>query len=238
MGLYRDSGVVLRTYKLGESDRIVVVLTKEHGKIRAVAKGVRKTKSRFGGRLEPLSNVSLLLYEGRELDTISQADTIDSLGPLFGDLDRLTQGLALLEVVDRIAPDREPVPQLHRMLVGALRSLESRPLPLVVPAFFWKLLAAEGVRPQLDACVRCGEAEGLVAFDMGEGGVLCRSCRMGSAITPDALRLMRMILSGAMNAALDEPVTPATAEVRHLATEAMEHHLERRLRSVALYERL
>ena len=238
MSLYRDSGVVLRTYKLGESDRIVVILTLGHGKIRAVAKGVRKTKSRFGGRLEPLSNVSLLVYEGRELDTISQAETIDSVGPLYSDLDRMTQGLALLEVVDRITPDREPVPHLHRMLVGALRSLESRPLPLVVPAFFWKLLAAEGVRPELDACVRCGEVDNLVAFDMNEGGVLCRSCRTGSPISAEALRLTRMILGGGMNAALDEPVTPATAEVRHLATEAMEHHLERRLRSVALYERL
>jgi DNA repair protein RecO (recombination protein O) len=238
MALYRDSGVVLRTYKLGEADRIVVILTLGHGKIRAVAKGVRKTKSRFGGRLEPLSNVNLLVYEGRELDTISQVETIDSLGPLFGDLDRLTQGLSLLEVIDRIAPEREPVPHLHRMLVGALRSLESRPLPLVVPAFFWKILAAEGVRPQLDCCVRCGEVDGLVAFDMNEGGVLCRSCRVGSPISPDGLRLMRMILGGGMNAALDEQVTPATAEVRHLATEAMEHHLERRLRSVALYEKL
>ncbi len=238
MSLYRDSGVVLRTYKLGESDRIVVILTLGHGKIRAVAKGVRKTKSRFGGRLEPLSNVSLLVYEGRELDTISQVETIDSLGPLYGDLDRLTQGLSLLEVVDRITPDREPVPHLHRMLVGALRSLESRPLPLVVPAFFWKLLAAEGVRPELDVCVRCGEADNLIAFDMNEGGVLCRTCRTGTPISAEALRLTRMILGGGMNAALDEPVTPATAEVRHLATEAMEHHLERRLRSVALYERL
>ena len=75
MSLYRDTGVVLRTYKLGEADRIVVLLTAEHGKVRAVAKGVRKTKSRFGGRLEPLSHVSLLLYEGRELDIVTQAET-------------------------------------------------------------------------------------------------------------------------------------------------------------------
>ena len=99
--LYRDTGVVLRTYKLGESDRIVVILTAEHGKVRAVAKGVRKTKSRFGGRLEPLSHLSLLMYEhrqqgvtGRELDIVSQADTIDSPGALLGDLDRLTPATA------------------------------------------------------------------------------------------------------------------------------------------------
>jgi DNA repair protein RecO (recombination protein O) len=224
VSLYRETAVVLRTYKLGEADRIVVLLTKEHGKVRAVAKGVRKTKSRFGGRLEPLSHVSLLLYEGRELDTVSQAETIDSLRPLLSDLDRLTQGIALLEAIDRLTPDREPVPHLYRMLVGALRTLEDRP-------------AVEGVRPQLDVCVRCSDSDAIVAFDMGEGGVLCRSCRKGSPITPEALRLTRMILGGGLNAALDEPESPATAEVRHLATTALEHHLERRLRSVSMFER-
>ena len=202
MSLYRDTGVVLRTYKLGEADRIVVLMTAGHGKVRAVAKGVRKTKSRFGGRLEPLNHVSLLLYEGRELDIVSQVETIDSLGPLLDDLDRLTQGLALLEAVDQLAQERDPAPHLYRMLVGALRTLEGRPSPLVVPAFYWKLLAAEGLRPELDACTRCGETEGIVAFDMHEGGVLCRACRRGTAISPEALRLTRMILGGEMNDAL------------------------------------
>jgi DNA repair protein RecO (recombination protein O) len=237
MSLYRDTAVVLRTYKLGEADRIVVLLTAEHGKVRAVAKGVRKTKSRFGGRLEPLCHLSLLLYAGRELDVISQADTIDSPGALFGDLDRLTQGLALVEAVDQVALDREPAPGLYRMLVGALRTLETRPSPLVVPAFYWKLLAAEGVQPQLDACVSCATTENLVAIDMGEGGVLCRTCRRGRPVSPEALALTRMILGGQLNAALDQPASPATAEVAHLATAALEHHLERRLRSVAIFER-
>ena len=237
MSLYRDTGVVLRTYKLGEADRIVVLMTAGHGKVRAVAKGIRKTKSRFGGRLEPLNHVSMLLYEGRELDIVSQAETIDSLGPLLDDLDRLTQGLALVEAVDQIAQDRDPAPHLYRMLVGALRTLEGRPSPLVVPSFYWKLLAAEGVRPELDMCVRCGAEEGLVAFDVHEGGVLCRSCRRGSPISPDALRLTRMILSGSMNEALLEPPSPATGEVAHLATAALEQLLERRLRSVAMFER-
>lgn len=238
MSLYRDTGVVLRTYKLGEADRIVVILTAEHGKIRAVAKGVRKTKSRFGGRLEPLSHVSLLLYQGRgELDIVSQAERVDSIAPLLADLDRLTQGLAVTEVVDQMAMDREPAPHLYRMLVGVLRTLENSPSPLVVPAFFWKLLAAEGTGPELDQCVRCGEETGLVAFDMEEGGVLCRSCRRGVAISADALRITRMVLGGRLNEALGEPVTPATAEVAHLATAAMEHFLERRLRSVSMFER-
>ena len=236
MSLYRDTGVVLRTYKLGEADRIVVVLTAEHGKIRAVAKGVRKTKSRFGGRLEPLNHVSLLLYEGRELDIVSQAESIDSRAPLLAHLDYLTQGIAMLEAIDQLAQDREPAPHLYRMLVGALRTLEERPSPLVVPAFYWKLLASEGVRPELDACVSCGETEQLVAFDLGEGGVLCRSCRRGASLSPGALRLMRMILGGGLTAALEEPAGPALSEVSHHATMAIEHHLERRLRTVAMFE--
>ena len=213
-----------------------MLLTAEHGKVRAVAKGVRKTKSRFGGRLEPLNHVSLLLYQGRELDIVSQVETVDPTRPLMDDLDRLTQGLALLEVVDRLTPDREPVPHLYRMLVGALRTLAARTAALVVPAFFWKVLAAEGVRPELEQCVRCGAAEPLVAFDVDEGGVLCRSCRQGAAVSPAALALLRQILGGSSTPPWRER-RPAHHEVAVLATRAMEHHLERGLRAVALLER-
>jgi DNA repair protein RecO (recombination protein O) len=237
MSLYRDRAVVIRTHDLGEADRIVVLLTAEHGKVRAVAKGIRKTKSRFGGRLEPLNHVSLLLYEGRELDIVSQAETVETRRALLDDLDRLTRGLALLEVVDRLTPDREPVPHLYRMLVGALATVAASRSPLVVPAFFWKVLAAEGVRPQLAECVRCGEPGPLVAFDLEQGGVLCRNCRQGTAISPAGLTLLRQILGGELNAALAAESTPATAEVSALAIRAMEHHLERGLRVVALLER-
>ncbi len=238
-GLYRDTGVVLRTYKLGEADRIVVVLTEDNGKVRAVAKGVRKTSSRFGARLEPMSHVRLLLYRGRELDIVSQAESVEPLAPLLSSLDRASQAMAVLEAVDQLALEREPSPELYRMLVGVLRTIAARPAPLVVPAFFWKLLAAEGLRPELDACVRCGGVEpdvALVAFDLAEGGVLCRACRSGVPLSPEALGLLRAILGGRLNAALDVPSSPATHEVCVLATRAMEHHLERRLRAVAMFE--
>ncbi|MEX0848351.1 MAG: DNA repair protein RecO, partial [Ilumatobacteraceae bacterium] len=219
-----------------EADRIVVVLTQHHGKVRAVAKGVRKTMSKFGARLEPLSHVELLLYQGRELDIVSQAESIGSMAALVGDLDHLTNGLAIVEAVDQMTLDREPVPHLYRMLVGALRTVAERSGPLVVPAFYWKLLAAEGVRPELDVCVRCGATEPLVAFDVLEGGVLCRSCRTGAPISAPALDVMRMILGGRMNEALDRPADPTTHEVTGHATRALEHHLERRLRTVAMFE--
>lgn len=236
-GLYRDVGVVLRTYKLGEADRIVVILTAEHGKIRAVAKGVRKTMSRFGARMEPMSHVRLLLYQGRQLDIVSQADSVDPLGSIVGDLDRMTQGIAVLEAADQMTQDREPAPHVYRMVVGALRTIAERSSPLIVPAFFWKLLANEGVRPELDHCVGCGEDAALVAFDMDHGGALCRSCRSGSPLSADALRLMRDVLGGRLNAALAEPASAATHEVASHATRALEHHVERRLRTVAMFEK-
>jgi DNA repair protein RecO (recombination protein O) len=235
MALYRDRGVVLRTYRLGEADRIIVVFTEGHGKVRAVAKGVRKTKSRFGSRLEPISHVALLLYEGRELDVVTQADSIDHHPGVRADLTRLAKATAVLEAIDHVAQDREPDPVLYRMVVGALRSLELRDSPLLVPAFYWKLLAAEGVAPLVDVCARCGATDDLVAFDLVEGGVLCRACRSGSPISGDALVLLRRILLGELNAALAEPAGRATRELDALATTAMESHIERRLKAPALH---
>ena len=235
MALYRDRGVVLRTYRLGEADRIVVIFTEAHGKVRAVAKGVRKTKSRFGARLEPTSHVALLLYEGRELDVVTQADSIDHHPTVRADLGRLAKATAVLEAVDHVAQDREPDANLYRMLVGALRALDRRDSPLLVPAFYWKVLAAEGVAPMVEACARCGATADLVAFDLAEGGVLCRSCRSGSPISPAALALLRRVLLGELNAALAEPVTPATHELEVLATTAFEAHVERRLKAGSLH---
>ncbi|MEQ8438889.1 MAG: DNA repair protein RecO [Ilumatobacter fluminis] len=238
--LYRDTGVVLRTYKLRESDRIVVFMTAENGKVRAVAKGVRKTKSKFGARLEPMSHVRLLLYRGRELDIVSQAESVEPLAPLLSSLDRASQAMAAIEAVDQMSLEREPNPQLYRMTVGVLRTIAERPAPLNVPAFYWKLLRNEGLEPQLDACVRCGETEPgteLVAFDLNEGGVQCRQCRTGSAISPGALAIMRDIFGGRLNQALALEESPFTHEVGSLATKALEHHIERHLKTIAMFER-
>lgn len=236
--VYRDHGIVLRTYKLGEADRIVVFITQGRGKVRAVAKGVRKTRSKFGARLEPMSHVALQLYEGRELDVVTQAESVDQFRTIREDLDRLARASTMLEAVDQLAQEREENPRLYQMLLGGLRSLAAHDSPLVVGAFYWKLLAAEGFGPQLDGCVACGEDDvELVAFDLHEGGVLCRSCRSGVPISADALDLMRMVLGGHLATALALPESPATREVEHLATRAMEHHLERRLRSVGVMDR-
>jgi DNA repair protein RecO (recombination protein O) len=238
MALYRERGVVLRTIKLGESDRIVTIATEGRGKVRAVAKGVRKTKSKFGGRLEPLSHVALLLYEGRgELGIVSQAETVESFRAVREDLDRLTQATALLEAVDHLVQEGEENPRILQMLLGALRTLEAGPAPLVVPAFFWKLLAQEGFRPVLDECVSCGSLD-VVAFDQDVGGALCRSCASGAPrLTPAGLALLKRILGGDLVTVLAEPASAAGFEVEHLATRALEAHVERRMRSMHMLDR-
>ena len=238
MRLYRDEAIVLRTHKLGEADRIVVLFTTGRGKVRAVAKGIRKTKSRFGGRLEPPNRVSLLLYEGRELDVVTQAETVEYHPALRADLDRLTDAIAMIEAVDQVTQEGEANPALYRMLAGALRTLaqDDQRSPLLVAAFYWKLLALEGVAPVLDCCVRCGAgtADALVSFDPVEGGALCREHRRGQLLEPGALALIRRILGGDLATVLHEPPSRASAATSGLATTALEAHLERRLRTVHL----
>jgi DNA repair protein RecO (recombination protein O) len=237
VSLFRDKGVVLRTYRLGEADRIVVFLTEHHGKVRAVAKGVRKTTSKFGARLEPLTHVDLLLWQGRgDLDIVNQVEVLGSFRAVREDLERLPSGMALLEVTDQIAQERHPDPRLYTMLVGALGALaDDGDHTLVAPAFFLKALVLEGAGPLLDACATCGEPEGeveLVAFDLVSGGTLCRAHRSGRPMSAPALVLLRRILGGDLAAVLSGPPPPAADEVAELATEAMEVHLDRRIRSV------
>jgi DNA repair protein RecO (recombination protein O) len=238
-GLYRDEGIVLRTIKLGEADRIVTMLSLGNGKVRAVAKGIRKTTSKFGARLEPASRVAFQCYRGRELDVVTQVESIEPNRELREEYALLTHAVPMLEAADQVAQEREPCPALYRMLAGALRTLAARRSTLVTPAFFWKLLSLEGVHPMLDACARCGldgDRAELIAFDLDEGGTLCRPCARGAgrAVTPDALDLLRRMLGGGLNGVLAQDPHPATHEVEFLGIRALEYHVERRLRSTAL----
>jgi len=230
--LYRDEGVVLRTFRLGEADRIVTLMTRGRGKVRAVAKGVRRTHSKFGARLEPLSHVTMMCWQGRELDIVNQAEVLDTFRTVREDLGRVTKAYTLLEVVDQLAQERHANPRLYEMVLGALRVLEEQDAPLLLAAFLLKVLALEGSAPTVDVCVSCGAGDDLVAFDLNEGGVLCRSCRRGRSLSPEALELLRRILGGGLASALREPAGALADELTDLATEATEVHLDRRLRSV------
>jgi DNA repair protein RecO (recombination protein O) len=237
VGLYRDQGVVVRTIKLGEADRIVTLLTRSQGKVRAVAKGIRKTASRFGARLEPTSHVALQCYRGRELDIVTQVETIDAHRALREHYGCLTHAVSMLEAVDQVALEREPNHALYRMLLGALRTLAESPSPVVSTAFFWKLLALEGFQPLLDACARCGADGPFVGFDLDDGGVLCDPCShgVGRRVDPAALAVIADVVDGRVAQVLAAPPpAPVLAGVERLAIAALEYHSERRLRSAAL----
>ena len=224
MSLYRDQGVVLRTIKLGETDRIVTILAQGHGKVRAVAKGVRKPGSRFGARLEPTSHVAFQCYRGRgELDVVTQVETIDANRALREHYGCLTHAVSMLEAVDQVAQEREPNPALYRMLVGALRTLRrSRRRPLVSAAFFWKLLSLEGFHPVLDACARCGDdaravpgvrprrGRRAVCDRAGDDRRRVRTAAQAGDCPVETLDLVRRILGGELRGVLAEPPSPAT----------------------------
>jgi DNA repair protein RecO (recombination protein O) len=240
--LYRDEGVVLRTQKLGEADRIVTVLTLRHGKVRAVAKGVRRTKSKFGARLEPFSHVDLQLYTGRTLDIVSQAESIRSYGPpIVGDYAAYTAGTAVLETADRLtAEEREPSLRLFLLVVGALRSLAERahPSPLVLDAFLLRAMSVAGWEPALGDCARCGEEGPHRHFSVPAGGSVCPDCRpTGSAMpNPVTIELLEALLSGDWESA--EASQPGNRrEGSGLVAALLQWHLERGLRSLALVDR-
>ncbi len=251
MSLYRDDGVVLRTQKLGEADRIVTILTRKTGRVRAVAKGVRRTKSRFGARVEPFTHVDLLLYTGRSLDVITQAETVRSYGdPLAGDYCRYTTGIAMLETAERFTTvEKEPALRQFLLLVGGLRTLvdAGHDPRLVLDAFLLRSLAVAGYAPALDECAICGTrapdmegapagagpAQGRRTFGVAAGGLVCRSCHAPGAATASlpTIDLMSALLRGEWEAA-DASERRHQVECSGLVAAYVQWHLEHSLRSL------
>jgi len=242
VSLYRDEAVVLRVQKLGEADRIVTLLTRRNGRVRAVGKGVRRTTSRFGARLEPFSHVDLQLYTGRSLDIVTQAVTLGAYGKdIVGDYRRYTAGTAILETAERLtAEEREPSLRLHLLVVGALRALaEGRHDPsLLLDAFLVRAMSAAGWEPALGQCARCGTPGPHRAFSVPVGGAVCAECRPAGSATPDpeSVALVVALLSGDWDSA--EASGPAARrEASGLVAAHLHWHLERGLRSLPLVER-
>ena len=160
MPLYRDEAVVLRTAKLGEADRIITLFTRDHGKIRSVAKGVRRTKSRFGARLEPFMRVDLLIAEGRSLDVVSQAETLAAYGAsIASDYASYEAASVVVETIDKlVSTEHEPVPGQYRLLIGALNALakHAHQPRSIASSYVMRALAIAGWQPRLHACVVCG----------------------------------------------------------------------------------
>lgn len=242
MRLYRDNAVVLRLHKLGEADRIVTLLTRQYGVVRAVAKGVRRTRSKFGARLEPFEHIDVQLYPGRNLDIITQVQTLDAFsGVLVGDYGKYTTACAVLETAERLASEeRTPVVRLHQLTVGALRALASgeRPSELVLDAFLLRAMAFAGWAPALAACARCGAPGPHRAFHVAAGGVVCVQCRPAGSATPApaVLALMEALLLGDWSATEDTPES-VRRQASGLVAAHLQWHLERQLRTLPLIER-
>jgi DNA repair protein RecO (recombination protein O) len=251
VAVYRDSGIVLRVTKLGEADRIVTLLTRKTGRVRAVAKGVRRTSSRFGSRLEPFSHVDVQFYEGRSLDVVVQAETLDAFGPpITADYRRYTAATVLVETSERLtAEEREPSLRLYLLLVSALRALvgggedapdrPARDPSLVLDAFLLRAMALAGWAPALGECARCGRPGPHTALSVPSGGLLCEFCRSGALHrpAPATVSLMRALTDGDWDTAELSEATHRR-EASGLVAALLQWHLERGLRSLPLVERI
>lgn len=238
MAIRHDQGIVLRSFPFGEADKVVVLLSPNHGKLRTVAKVVRKTKSRFGGRLETFSHVDLVLYEGRNLDTITQVSMIEPFHDLRADLDRVIAAGVMVEIADAVAQENESSVRLFLLLQRGLRALDAgRDVPDLVTAFLLKAAEAIGVAPALDRCAGCGRADDLRRFSFAAGGVLCERCR-----TPGAYALRAGLtdyladLASADLAEMPKSDARFVGEARGVARRFIEYHLERQIQSLAVLD--
>ncbi|WP_134324590.1 DNA repair protein RecO [Cumulibacter soli] len=242
MTTVRDEGVVLRLHKLGEADRIVTLLTRRGGVVRAVAKGVRRTGSKFGARLEPGSHVDLQLYAGRSLGIVTQAESLHHFGAqVVDDYPRYTTMQAILEASERLAGEEGAASlRLYLLLVGALRSLgqKERSAQLVLDAFLVRAMSVAGWEPALNECARCADPGPHRRYSVESGGTTCTSCAVPRAVT------IQRETPAHLNALLCGDWELAESSERRVQRESsgvlaahLQWHLERALRSLPLVER-
>ncbi|RDI75079.1 reco: DNA repair protein RecO [Gaiella occulta] len=236
---------MLRSFRLGEADRVLHVYTLERGRVGAVAKGVRKTKSRFGGRLEPFSHVELVLHQGRgDLDTVTGASLLRSHDRVRSEPYRLQVGTIGLEAMLRLFTEQEANERAFTALTRFLDALEAVPasagaraaLEPVVLSFQLKLLWVSGYMPHLGSCVECGEEDApLVAFLPSAGGVLCAACDGGGIpLSPDGLHGIRTLLHTPIaDAPAAELGERARRDTLAVVTGSYEHHGGFRLKTVS-----
>jgi DNA repair protein RecO (recombination protein O) len=236
-GSFKTEAIVLRSIRYGEADRVLHLYTPERGRVGAVAKGVRRVKSRMGGRLEPLSRVRLVLHQGRgELCTISQADTVQAHAGLRERRSSLERATQACEAVLRLLDSTEPNLPAYNLLCHELALLDSSAAAsrrAQALAFRLKLLLAAGFAPELAACASCGEAEHLGGFSPSAGGIVCAGCEAGSfPLGEEAHRYLVTALARPLSEAPEAP-EPALSQADRAITETVEYHAHVRLRRVA-----
>lgn len=242
---------MLRVHKLGEADRIVTLLTRRHGRVRAVGKGVRRTTSKFGARLEPGSHIDVQLHSRhdpddvlvirRGLDLVTQTESIGSYGAqLANDYGRWTSASAICETAERLTEENEPALRLYLLVVGALKALVERQhdASLVLDAFLIRAMSGAGWEPALLECAKCGAPGPHAAFNVPAGGVVCDPCRPPGSTRPQrvTVELMAALLGGDW-AVADASEASARREASGLVAAHLQWHLERGLRALPLVDR-
>jgi DNA repair protein RecO (recombination protein O) len=236
-GSLKTEAVVLRSIRYAEADRILHLYTVDRGRVSAIAKGVRRTRSRFGGRLEPFFRVRLVLHEGRsDLLTVTAAETVDGHPRLREHAPTIDAAGRACDAVSRLFEDADPHPPVFHLLCNELALLDADPSQARLGnqlAFRLKLLVAAGLAPQLAACASCGEREHLVGFSGAAGGVVCPACEAGAFVLDEEAH-------GFLTGALAQPLAQApTASPRALRqaeraiSETVEHHAHVRLRAAS-----
>jgi DNA repair protein RecO (recombination protein O) len=238
-GALKTEAIVLRSMRYAEADRILHLYTPERGRISAIAKGVRKTRSRFGGRLEPFFRLRLVLHEGRsDLLTVTGAETVEGYPRLRSHGAALDGAARACDAVSRLFESADPHPQVFHLLCHHLALLDARAERATLAtqlAFRLKLLVAAGLAPQLAACASCGEREHLVGFSGAAGGVVCPACEAGSfALSQDAHTFLTDALAHPLALALDASPRALRQAERAIA-DTVEHHAHVRWRAAAAH---
>ena len=244
--VYRCEGLTLRKASIGEADLLVTILTREQGKVRAVAKGAKRSTSKLVGHLEPLNQLQLSMAHGRNLDYVNQAQSINNFAGLKSDLDALTKGLYVAELVDGFGSEASPNQPLYDLALETLRAIEQHPdsqWPLIF--FQVHLLGVSGLMPELYQCVECNQslAPGRHRFSPSVGGVLCLDCHPENAhtrpLTLRALKVLRLIHQGHMAEVLPLKLdTRLSEELKSLIGGAVSYWLEKEIRSKPFLDQL
>lgn len=236
-GLFKTEAIVLRSIRYGEADRILHLYTRDRGRVGAIAKGVRRPKSRFGGRLEPLFRVDLVMHEGRgDLSTVTSASTVSAHPRLRDGREPLQRATQACDAVLRLFDSQEPNRPAYNLLCNELTLLDERPDAACrahALAFRLKLLLAAGFMPELAACAACGEREHLGAFSASAGGVVCAGCEAGSFPLDEAAH--GFLVESLAKPLAESPAAPEAAlrQADRAIAETLEHHAHVRLARVA-----
>jgi len=247
MPVYKADTLVIHRINLGETDKILTLLTRESGKLNAVAKGARRATSKLSGATELFTHSRMLLAVGKSLDIVSQCEIRESFPALRNNLPLLARATYLCELVDRLIEEREPNPEVFDLLLSALYLMQrAQEHPdVIVHAFEMRLLAERGYAPELGLCVRCSTAlpRARVGFSPSLGGALCSGCRFAAedaiAVKPETLNLMRRFQEAEPEELLQLAPAPSIArEVARCLRRYIRCRAERDLKSAEFLDML